>query len=431
MLRSASGVVGLAVAVALRVAVSWGSEWGETLVARSELATAMDRIELLREASFLLNTLQVDPKAVWASLSVHHSPLLLVLDRLISDPVRSACTWIAMDVTTGLVLAAVASRLAQNAGGRVKYLSPAAVAACYWMNPYAIACCAAKSMATLRVLLVALSVLFAVLGASLRLALVHTLSTLLFLNPLMLTPALVLLGADSYAEHGRWRATFGMRRADAWSEWMRRTLLRMAVFAATGLVGSAILSRDGSWTFVRSVYGSRLLFDDLAPSAGLAWYFFVQMFEHFHSFFVLVVNLHMWAYMVPVTIKYRSDPLFAVTILYGIQCLFQNYTSVGDTALFMALWSLSSTRLSDYLRYPMVTSLLFAYTTLLMPAFHYLWLYAGSANANFYYAINLVHAVGIGSLILDAGWAWGHERWEKERTPVAGKEGQRRTVVQR
>lgn len=79
----------------------------------------------------------------------------------------------------------------------------------------------------------------------------------------------------------------------------------------------------------------------------------------------------------------------------------------------------------------MVTSLLFAYTTLLMPAFHYLWLYAGSANANFYYAINLVHAVGIGSLILDAGWAWGHERWEKERTPVAGKEGQRRTVVQR
>lgn len=46
MLRSASSVVGLALAVALRVAVSWGSEWGETLVARSELATAMDRIEL-------------------------------------------------------------------------------------------------------------------------------------------------------------------------------------------------------------------------------------------------------------------------------------------------------------------------------------------------------------------------------------------------
>lgn len=85
----------------------------------------------VREASYLLNTLQVDPKAVWASLSVHHSPLLLVVDRLVSDPVWSACAWIAMDVATGLVLAAIASRLAQNAGGRVKYLSPAAVAAWY------------------------------------------------------------------------------------------------------------------------------------------------------------------------------------------------------------------------------------------------------------------------------------------------------------
>ena len=66
----------------------------------------------------------------------------------------------------------------------------------------------------------------------------------------------------------------------------------------------------------------------------------------------------------------------------------------------------------------MVTTLLVAYATLLMPAFHYLWLYAGSANANFSYAVNLVHALGIGSLVLDAAWAWGHERWERERPAV-------------
>lgn len=82
------------------------------------------------------------------------------------------------------------------------------------------------------------------------------------------------------------------------------------------------------------------------------------------------------------------------------------------------------------MRYPMVTSLLFAYTTLLMPAFHYLWLYGGSANANFYYAINLVHAIGLGSLLLDAAWAWGRERWEIER-PASDSNAARRTVVQR
>lgn len=80
----------------------------------------------------------------------------------------------------------------------------------------------------------------------------------------------------------------------------------------------------------------------------------------------------------------------------------------------------------------MVTSLLFAYTTLLFPAFHYLWLYAGSANANFYYAIDLVHGLGIGSLLLDSAWAWGRDRWEQERsTQKKGSLGYVRTVVQR
>ena len=77
----------------------------------------------------------------------------------------------------------------------------------------------------------------------------------------------------------------------------------------------------------------------------------------------------------------------------------------------------------------MVTFLLFAYSTLLLPAFHYLWLYAGSANANFYFAINLVHAIALGSLVLDAVWAWGRERWELERPTATEKDLHTRRVV--
>lgn len=72
------------------------------------------------------------------------------------------------------------------------------------------------------------------------------------------------------------------------------------------------------------------------------------------------------------------------------------------------------------LRYPMVTSMLFLYSTLLFPVFHYLWLYTGSANANFFYAINLVQGLGLGSLLLDSVWAWGRERWELERKQEQG-----------
>lgn len=300
------------------------------------------------------------------------------------------------------------------------------------LNPYAIAACAAKSLSQLRVLLTALSALCAVHGASLALAVVHALNSVLFFMPLMFTPALVLWGADAHATFGRWRSRFGLRRSDAWSAFCWCTVQRMALGIVLLLLFSLALAR--SLSFVRSVYGSRIFADDLAPTAGLVWYFFVEMFEHFRGFFVMVVNLHMWAYMVPIVLKYRADPLFALTTLVGIQCLFQNYASMGETALYLALWSLSYRRLSDYMRFPMVTTLLFAYSTLLLPAFHYLWLYAGSANANFYYAVNLVHAIGIGSLLLDSTWAWGRERWELERgnplVPTGTHPEAKRVVVQ-
>lgn len=160
-------------------------------------------------------------------------------------------------------------------------------------------------MVTLRVLLVTLSILAALAGAAGRWAVVHAMGVLLFVNPLILTPACVLLGADTYADHGRWRSTFGLRQADARTAWARRALGMFVLALGTGFLVSLYLAHDTQARFVRSVYGARLWMDDLAPSAGIAWYFFVQMFAHFKPFFLLVVNVHMWSYMAPLTWKYR------------------------------------------------------------------------------------------------------------------------------
>lgn len=48
-----------------------------------------------------------------------------------------------------------------------------------------------------------------------------------------------------------------------------------------------------------------IVMHDLSPSAGMTWYFFVQMFDHFRAFFTFVTNIHMWAYVLPIMIKYR------------------------------------------------------------------------------------------------------------------------------
>ena len=62
------------------------------------------------------------------------------------------------------------------------------------------------------------------------------------------------------------------------------------------------------------------------------------------------------------------------------------------------------------------------YATLLGPAFYYLWIYAGSGNANFFYAITLVWSLGLSVLISDLLFAVLRDEWELERPEMIGKE---------
>lgn len=58
------------------------------------------------------------------------------------------------------------------------------------------------------------------------------------------------------------------------------------------------------------------------------------------------------------------------------------------------------------MRYPLLSLALLLYSSCLLPAFHHLWLYAGSGNANFYYASTMVYGLGNGVLITDLLWAY-------------------------
>lgn len=120
---------------------------------------------------------------------------------------------------------------------------------------------------------------------------------------------------------------------------------------------------------------------------------------------------------------HRNEPLMASTILLGIIATFKSYPSAGDIALFHVLLFLFPERLfcrssrhrakggpeshtcSPDTRRAFVSVAMVIYCIALMPAFHYLWLYAGSGNANFYYATTLVFGVANGLAVGDAFFA--------------------------
>jgi phosphatidylinositol glycan class U len=85
------------------------------------------------------------------------------------------------------------------------------------------------------------------------------------------------------------------------------------------------------------------------------------------------------------------------------------------------LLTLSPQTVSSTHRYPFPALAAILYATLLGPAFHYLWLYAGSGNANFFYAITLVWNLALLILETDFVYAALRDEWEGERPEAVGK----------
>ena len=137
--------------------------------------------------------------------------------------------------------------------------------------------------------------------------------------------------------------------------------------------------------------------------------------------------------------RVRKQPLFIITALLGIFAIFKPYPSLSDTSLYFAMLPLyrhifpcKSTSSTAYLspallipsvmRYTFFAMATILYATLLGPAFYYLWIYAGSGNANFFYAITLVWSLGLSEIVADTLFAVLRDEWEVERPEMKGKD---------
>jgi GPI-anchor transamidase subunit U len=65
------------------------------------------------------------------------------------------------------------------------------------------------------------------------------------------------------------------------------------------------------------------------------------------------------------------------------------------------------------MRYVFLAFSMLSYASLLGPAFLHLWMYAGSGNANFFYAITLVYSLAQIILVADALYGMLRVDWEQ------------------
>ena len=303
----------------------------------------------------------------------------------------------------------------------------------YLFNPLTIATCLGRPTSVFTNVAILYAISNAVTRKPVNSMLALALASYLSLYPMLLLPPLILLSYDRIA-----------REEKPASGSMSLAAIHSAVFAASisWFLYVSYLLAGRSWEFLSSTYGVHLLLPDLTPNVGLWWYFFIEMFDSFREFFLGVFWLHLGGYVGGLSIRVRTQPLFVVTTLLGIFAIFKPYPSISDTSLYFALLPLyrhifpckffckydaratSCTEITcrTVMRYTFFAMATLLYATLLGPAFYYLWVYAGSGNANFFYAITLVWCLGLSVIVADSLFAVLRDEWEVERPEMKGKD---------
>ncbi|EDW12348.1 phosphatidylinositol glycan anchor biosynthesis class U protein [Drosophila mojavensis] len=366
---------------------------------RVEFATPLNSFKRLQEGVFLLQQ-GVDP---YRGDLVHESPLLLkaLSGILINYAQVLPLLYILLDLCTATLLyllgiTFVKQKLQQQKGECEDYAKDTEelqyndedkshiaelVLLAYLFNPLTIMSCIGLTSTVLSNLLLALILYSMVKRQLLICTVLLAFETVRNLYPFVLIAPLILLFARRSVPMGI-------------------AIFMIFVTSCFAVAGANFLVMN-SWNYLDGTLGFIFFFRDLQPNIGLFWYFFTEMFEHFRTMFLITFQLNATVlYLVPLSLKLRKEPLLLATVLIALMAVFRAYPSLGDVGFYLALLPLWR-RCWKFMAHGFVVFTFFLITLSMMGAFWHLWIYAGSANANFYFGATLAFSTGQIFLITD------------------------------
>ena len=170
-----------------------------------------------------------------------------------------------------------------------------------------------------------------------------------------------------------------------------------------------------SWQFLDNVYLTIILFKNPIPNIGLWWYIFIEMFENYTSFYLIVFNVYTWIFILPFTIRFFQYKNNKITSLLGdsflavILCLcwisfIKPYPILGDLGIVLSLLPILNDTIVQYCKLKYITGMTLIIGLLLAPIFYYIWIVLGTGNANFFYSITLIWGAIHGLILMDLIW---------------------------
>ncbi|EQC37213.1 hypothetical protein SDRG_05439 [Saprolegnia diclina VS20] len=386
-------VAGVVVAGVVLRALIFYYEIDYVLQYRPELTTPLNSLERLQEGLFLAGA-GLDPYAG----DVFHQPPLVLLAAMgvqsmplhLSSRLVTCLGAILLDVLIALGFASVcrafiATQHAQQSENSKVWLNhpplspllqprylPLTVAAVYLFNPWSLATSLVRSTSLVTYAAIVWSVAFAMQHRVPLAICLLAIATYIAVYPIVLLPALLLM---AYPTKPVLSASWGLATSFF--------LLYLGLFVYLSKVVM------GGWGFLDATYLWVVRYPDLTPNIGIFWYFFMELFDRFRNYFLFLLHVHPLLYVLPVYLRLQCRPLAATGVLLGIFAIFVAYPALGDFGLFGTSLLLHPRSLIG-MRHTFVLATGLAVATVLLPVMHYLWLFPGSGNSNFFYNQTLV-----------------------------------------
>ncbi|CAG8655607.1 593_t:CDS:2, partial [Funneliformis caledonium] len=295
-----TGVLIFGAAFATRLILFQFSNITETLGSRVEIITPVTSFIRLTEGLYLFEN-GVPP---YDGGAFHQAPLLLVCFQMLGylPSIFTKLTFILTDLILAYFLTDIARIKQQlyNNFPRIeielkenvsKEIDPWIIAGLYLFNPLTIASCLSQSTIIFTNLSIVFGTYYSLKDNKSYGMFWIAMATYLSFYPFMLISPLILI----LINHAKLR-----------EKNIKIEIFGCIVFYIGCLSGLLILSYllIGSWDFLKASYGVIFLLSDLTPNIGLFWYFFIEMFDQFRSFFLVVFQLHVLIFIIPISIKF-------------------------------------------------------------------------------------------------------------------------------
>ncbi|CAH0394485.1 unnamed protein product [Bemisia tabaci] len=384
------------------------SEYKQIIADRVEVSTPVNSWKRVLEGSVLYDE-GIDP---YKGDIFHETPFILVVSNWLMhnfSPTLICLIFIACDILTAVLLYKTAAlfmnelflKQEKEKGGYAPGTEdlhvtkddiktpPIYVLSAFLFNPYIICPCVAQSTTVFANFLLAATLYFMAARQRILCCLCLSAATVQSIYPISLIAPIYLY----FYKPGQAIKTFLIL--------VSYVLLFIAIF----LFAFAQLD-GGSWNYLNSVYGFVLTVPDLRPNVGLFWYFFTEMFEHFRPLFVCAFQINaLFLYVVPLSFRLHEEPMLLATSLTALSAIFKSYPSVGDVGFYLSLLPMWK-HLFHYMQQGFFVLCFLIGTSVFGPTVWHLWIYARSANANFYFGVTLAFATSQIFLITDILFAY-------------------------